>query len=347
MGGTRETRHVDSLDDLVASVAADTGFSGVVRVDDGDGVRYVRPFGERNRAVGLANEVGTRFGIASGTKTFTALTVLSLVERGELAVDQPVRPVLGADLPAIDDRVTVGHLLTHRSGIGDYLDESAFDDANDHVMSVPVHRLAAVEDYLSVLDGFPQVSDPGDHFAYNNGGYVVLALVAERVTGVPLGALFDRYVCGPAGMTRTGFLRSDSLPGDVAVGYLGPDGLRSNVLHLPLVGAGDGGLFSTVDDIHLLWQAVLGGRIVGGDTYRLMTTPHGTTASGRSHYGMGYWLDPASDIVQMEGQDAGVSFRSCHRPSTRATWTVVSNTTLGAWPMCERLDVLLRGTDGG
>ena len=87
------------------------------------------------------NTVDTLFATASGTKGLTALTVMSLVERGELGLDTPARSVLGGDLALIDDRVTVEQLLAHRSGIGDYLDEDEVDDNNDYVLTVPVHEL--------------------------------------------------------------------------------------------------------------------------------------------------------------------------------------------------------------
>ena len=71
----------------------------------------------------------TRFGIASGTKGLTALAVVSLIEAGSLELSTTARSVLGADLPLIDDAVTIEHLLSHRSGIGDYFDEDAVDRA--------------------------------------------------------------------------------------------------------------------------------------------------------------------------------------------------------------------------
>ena len=68
--------------------------------------------------------------------------------------------MLGADLPLVDDEVTIEHLLAHRSGIGDYLDEAGDHDIADYVMPVPVHELATTEDYLAVLDGHPTTSAP-------------------------------------------------------------------------------------------------------------------------------------------------------------------------------------------
>lgn len=80
--------------------------------------------------------------------------------------------------------MTIEHLLAHRSGIGDYLDEDALADIRDYVMPVPVHQRATTEQFLPVLDGNAAVIAAGERFAYNNGGYVVLALLAERASGV-------------------------------------------------------------------------------------------------------------------------------------------------------------------
>src|SRR4051794_19114359 len=213
------------LEDSIDQLAAATGFSGVVRVDRGGRVELARAYGLAHRGWDLANTVDTRFAVASGTKGLTALTVASLVEEGRLALDTPAREVLGEDLPLIDDRVTVEHLLAHRSGIGDYVDESAAGSATDHVLPVPVHRLADTEDYLAVLGGLPQVFAPGERFAYNNGGFVVLALLAERSSGSSFRRLVAERVCGPAGMADTAFLRSDEPAGRAALGYLDADGL--------------------------------------------------------------------------------------------------------------------------
>ena len=157
--------------------------------------------------------MGTRFALASGAKGFTALVVMSLVEDGSLALDTTARSVLGEDLPLIDGAVTVEHLLAHRSGFGDYLDEDTMTDVKAYLMPVPVHTLASTEDYLSILDGHPQVSAPGERFAYNNGSFVVLALIAERASREPFHRLVAERVCEPAGVRDTGYLRSDELPG--------------------------------------------------------------------------------------------------------------------------------------
>jgi CubicO group peptidase (beta-lactamase class C family) len=248
-----------------------------------------------------------------------------------------VRDFLGRDLPEIDDAVTVEHLLSHRSGIGDYLDEDEGFDPSDYVMPVPVHELATTEAYLPILAGRPAKFAPGARFSYCNSGYVLLALVVERAAGAAFHDVVAERVLGPAGMADTAYLRSDELPARAARGYLRPGGLRTNVLHLPVRGTGDGGVYTTVGDVHRLWEAFFGGRIVPLPWVAEMVRPRSDVPEERQRYGLGFWLHQSTDAVAMEGADAGVSFRSEHDPGRDLTWTVVSNTSEGAWPIARHL----------
>lgn len=318
----------------IATIADERGLSLVATVDV-DGARIVEVVrGEADRRCGVPITPATRFALASGTKTFTAVTVMSLVADGTIGFDEPVRRHLGDDLPLIDDRVTVEHLLAHWSGIGDYLDKEAMEGHADYVMQVPLHRLHSPESYLQALDGFPQVAEPGAGFVYNNGGYVVLALVAERAAGRPYAELVEERAIAPAGLRSTTFERADELPPDVAIGYLELTGLRTNALHIPLIGVGDGGLTSTVDDVDRWWRAFFSGALVPLDLVTRMVEPRSTSDWG-PRYGLGLWLDSSGPVAMLEGADAGISFRSLHDPTTRTTATVMSNASLGAWPVAE------------
>jgi CubicO group peptidase (beta-lactamase class C family) len=238
--------------DSVNRLTAENGFSGVVRVDRGSDALFARAYGLAHRGFHIPNTIDTQFAIGSGTKGLTALTVVALIEDGLLQATTTARSVLGEALPLIDDEVTVEHLLAHRSGIGDYFDEEADRPITDYVLTVPVHELETIEGYLRVLDGYRAKFTPGERFSYCNGGYVVLALIAERTSGTPFHELVKQRVCVPAGMTDTQFLRSDELTGRAAVGYLAEDGFRTNIFHLPVRGSGDGGCYSTAADISSL-----------------------------------------------------------------------------------------------
>ena len=162
----------------------------MVRVDGPDGEVLARAYGFADRAHQVPMTVGTRIGVASGAKTFTALTVMRLVEDGVLGLDTRARELLGTDLPLIDDAVTVEHLLAHRSGIGDYLDEDEIDDTNTYVLPVPVHTLLGPESYLGILDG---------HAAEVRAGHGLL-LLQRRL----LRAGDARRACGPDPVPRPG-----------------------------------------------------------------------------------------------------------------------------------------------
>jgi len=319
---------LEALDDE----AARTGFSGVVRVDRGGAPDVAAAYGFADRAHAAAMTPDHQLGTASLTKGFTALTVMSLVADGALALSTSARSVLGSDLPLIDDEVTLEHLLSHTSGIGDYLDESALESADDYVMPVPVHRLATSDDYLAILDGHPMVSAPGSAFTYNNGAYVVLAVIAERVAGAPFADLVAERVWAPAGMASTAFLRTDELPGTAAVGYLHAEGLRTNALHLPVRGSGDGGAYTTAGDLSAFWEALTAGRIVAEPWVAEMLVPRHAPSDGELGCGLGVWLH-ASGVLELHGYDAGVSIRSMHDPASRTTWTAASNTSSGSYPL--------------
>jgi CubicO group peptidase (beta-lactamase class C family) len=268
-------------------------FSGVVRVG---GTSWA--FGLADRAHEISNTVDTQFGVASGTKGLTAL-----VAEAVLPLDLLARELLGDDLPLVDERVTVEHLLTHTSGIGDYYDEDVHTEFEAHVLTAPAHTLETTEDYLAALDGFPQLFAPGERRKYCNSGYVVLALLAERQTGSSFYDLVEEHVLEPAGMRDTAFLRSDALPGRAAFGYLA-DG-RTNVFHLPVRGSGDGGVYTTLDDVDRYWSFV----------------------GERRPLGIA-WRDP----LRLVGSDAGVSFWS-----EPGRFTVISNTSTGAWRVVKSL----------
>jgi CubicO group peptidase (beta-lactamase class C family) len=329
------------LEGSVDRLAAKTGFSGVVRVDRGDDVQLLKAYGLAHRGFHVPNKVDTQFAVASATKGLTALTVVTLIEEGQLGLTTTARSVLGEDLPLIDDEVTVEQLLAHRSGIGDYFDEEADHPIADYVLSVPVHELATTEGYLQVLGGYQSKFPPGERFSYSNSGYVVLALIAERSSGTPFHELVVRRVCRPAGMRDTEFLRSDELTGRTAVGYLAAEGSRTNVFHLPVRGSGDGGIYSTAADIHSMWAALFSGRIVSTDWVVEMLRPRSEVPPKSKRYGLGFWLHPNGDGVMLEGYDAGVSFRTAHDRNEPLIQTVLSNTTEGAWPITQLLDGLL------
>lgn len=311
------------------------GFSGVVSARRGDEVLGEWAVGLADRTWSVPNGPDTRFGLASGAKTFTALTVLSLVGEGALSLDAPARAFLRDDLPLIADDVTIDHLLTHRSGIGDYLDEEVDALAP---MTVPVQQLDSTPAYLAVLDGFPTKFRAGERFSYCNGGFVVLAVIAERASGTPFPELVRQRVFAPAGMAASGFPRSDALPPSTASGY--KDDGRTNVFALPVQGSGDGGAHSTVADLHRFWLALHDGRILPPELAALAVEPVTSDAGDGMGYGRGIWLD-GEDLL-LSGGDHGVTASSRHDPHTGVTVTGLANIEVPAFARVKALMASVR-----
>jgi len=313
--------------------------AGVARVDVGDETTLETAWGLADRRHDIAMAPTHRVAIASGGKGFTALAVMSLIVDGTLTLDTTARSILGDDLPLIDDRVTVKHLLAHRSGIGEYLDDDA--DLSEYLLHGPMSGYVSPEDYLGVLDGHESIFEPDSRFSYCNGGFVVLALLAQRASGIEFHELVRERVIRPAGLTATDYLRSDRLLGDAAVGYVQVDGAwRTNVFHLPVIGGGDGGIYTTAADLQRFWRALLAGRIVPADAVTEMTsmvTPPDESGEGVG-YGLGFWV-PGPGRVRLVGMDAGSSFASEHDVATGTTASVLATTGMGAWGVGEALGI--------
>ena len=134
------------------------------------------------------------------------------------------------------------------------------------------------------------MSAPDERFAYNNGGFVVSRSSRNARHAAPYDELVHDRVIAPAGMVDTAFQRSDAPQPRTATGYLEADGLRTNQLHIPLRGVGDGGLFTTLADLRSFWAALLAGRNRAADVLAEMTMPRSeptgtTTASTASGSG--------------------------------------------------------------
>jgi CubicO group peptidase (beta-lactamase class C family) len=310
-------------------------FSGVVAVGVCGGPSVARAFGLAYRPGRVPNTEKTRFAIASGTKGFTALAVLRLVQAGMIDLETTLHDVVPDLFPEHGRQITVLHLLTHLSGIPDYCDEEAGCDYASLWVDRPVHAVTRPRDFLPMFAHLPMKSAPGARFSYSNSGYIVLGLVIEAVSGMRYADYVQEKVFKPLGMGRAGCFRSDMLPEDCAVGYIrGPDGTwRSNVFSVPVVGAPDGGAFVGASDMHAFWTGLLAGHCLEGELLgRLLRTASPTNSSKGYLYSIGFWVAP--DWAQrkhlfLTGADPGVSFLSGCCPDSKVHFTVLANTEDG------------------
>ena len=315
---------------------ADAGsFSGVFSVRGPSGVIFEQCAGMRNRSEALPNNPDTAFGIASGTKLFTGITACKLLETGKLKLTDRLWDILPYDLGQVDKRVTVWHLLTHTSGVGDYLDEEAEDvQADERALCAkyPVYLWEQLSYYLQMIAPLPPKFEPGARYGYSNAGYVLLGLAIEQAAGKPYRDTVADMVIRPLGLRHTGFYRMDALPANTAHGYLEENGAwRANVFSLPVLGGSDGGLYTCAADMDALWRALFDGRLLTQPMREAFLKAQVRRDREKS-YGLGvYRLDRKGDTVWYAlGGDFGVDFFSACYPSYGLTATALGNTETDA-----------------
>jgi CubicO group peptidase (beta-lactamase class C family) len=335
----------DSLFASIQRAAAETAFSGVVRVAF-QGAELSAAWGMADRGAGIPNTAQTRFGIASGTKGFTAAAIACLIADGRVDLDSPARAILGDTIRNLPAKVSIRHLITHTAGIGDYYDEESIGDPLAFARTLPLDRLRSVSDFIPLLEAARPKDAPGGGFSYCNSGFVVLAWIVEAVSGQAYPEFLDARVFRPAGMWRTGLFCYDDLPPETSIGYvLDGEQWTSNAPYLPVRGGGDGGAFSTAGDCERFWNSWLTGRIAPQSVVDALLTSQVRDAKGRA-YGHGFWLRPEQDQIYLEGYDPGISFRSLVSRGNGDHYTVLANTSPGAWPLVRILDAAFMGATG-
>jgi CubicO group peptidase (beta-lactamase class C family) len=337
---------------------AEDGFSGVVHIRHRGKVVYTRAAGYADRSNELPNRVTTRFGIASGTKFFTALAIGRLIEAGTLDFSTRLVDITRlADCVPVDfdydPAVTIRHLLTHTSGVPDYYDEEVETDVDTFSVGVPWYDLQGPRDYLAVFPEAPMKFAPGERFSYSNGGYILLGVVIEALSGMPYRDFVAQEVFAPAGMDRSGYFAMNQLPAETAWGYVeeAGGGWHTNIYNLPVIGAADGGAFTTAGDLCKLWDAFWAGEIIPEAMVEVFAAPYVRAESEGPGlwYGHGLWLwrgeegaqAGAPDEVYITGYDAGVSFHSCVRRDHDLVISVLANTSGGAWPVVRAVNEVL------
>lgn len=249
-------------------------FSGYVLVRQGDATLYGRGFGWADQAQGLRPDADTSFRIGSTSKQFTAAAIMLLVQDGKLDLDAPISRYL-PDYPAVGAALTLTQLLSHTSGLPEYLKTFGSDDfARPHT---PAELLATFAEA-------PLDFAPGTAWSYSNSGYLVLGAIIERVAGMPYAEFMRTRVFAPAGLTRTVVGDAAELP-NRARGYQA-DGqalVDADPIDMTVPFAA-GAIRSTAADL-ARWHHVL-----GTDAVLTAASRARMTTEVRDGYGLGWFL---------------------------------------------------------
>ncbi|WLW57786.1 serine hydrolase domain-containing protein [Streptomyces sp. YU58] len=295
------------LDGLRADLrtARRQGAPGAAVRIDAQGSTFRTATGVADRATGRALGNADRFRIGSVTKIFTATVLLQLADEKKLRLDAPVNRYLPGLLP--DDRITVRHVLSHRSGLYDYTNDMfartvpGFEAVRDKVFT-----------YRQLVDRSlrrPRTSSPGAVYSYSNTNFVVAGMLVEKLTGHSVRTEYQDRIIEPLKLSDTFYAHpSTRIPGRHARGYLTPDQAGA-----PLVDAtrqtaswaqSAGAIVSTTRDLNTFLRALLGGRLTSAA--QLAQMRRWVPAGANQAYGLGLRRRDLSCGVSVYGHTGAV-----------------------------------------
>ncbi|HTJ01267.1 MAG TPA: serine hydrolase [Methylovirgula sp.] len=294
-------------------VAADQ-FAGVVLVASGDAIHLRQAFGLADREWQTAHRIESKFRLGSLTKQFTAAAILQLMEKGALSLDDPITRHYSA-APEAWRHVHLMHLLTHTSGIPSYTSQPGFFEKGALFEQTP-------EEIIALTRELPLLFQPGTHFKYNNGGYVLLGHVIERLTGQTYESYLQQNLLRPLGLDDTGYEHTDALIPFRARGYRFANGGIENATYIAMsVPYAAGSVYSTADDLLAWLKALKQARPLNASSVALMIADHG------QGYGMGFAVQSQfghRHLVHAGGIN-GFSVVLSHYPETDTTFLVLAN----------------------
>lgn len=314
-------------------------FRGNVYVVQGENVLLEYVGGFADLANRIPNTLETKFASASAGKVFVAVGILQLIEKGKLHFRDTLGSLLDMDLHQIDADVTVEQLLNHTSGVPDYFDESVMDEYEELWVDFPNYRIRHNSDLLPLFIDKPMMYPRGERFQYNNSGYVLLAMIIEKVTGMEFDQYLKQNVFAVCGMNDTGYYELDKLPAKCASNYIYCEetgGFRTNIFSVDAKGTGAGGAFITVTDIVRFWKGLLGHQLLSAESVAKMFDRQSGDGGSQEegYYGFGVWLFTGSegrDHPYFQGCDPGVSFISEYNPDNGMISVMVSNFGDNVW----------------
>lgn len=272
------------IDKLIKSYFDTERFMGTVLVAENGKVLYKKGFGDANIEWKIPNGPNGAFRIASITKTFTAVLTMQLVQEGKLSLESKISDFLPYYRKDIGENITVGQLLTHSSGIPNYLQLPGFRP--DQIRQ----PMTNVEEFIKKFCSHDLEFTPGSKFSYNNSGYAILGAILEKVTGVTFEEALKKRILEPAGMNNTGLDRPELLLQNRVNGYVrNLDGSFQPAPYWDLTSAYTAGqIYSTVDDMLKYHEALMGEKLLKNEYKKLMLTKYYPAFGG--HYGYGWML---------------------------------------------------------
>jgi CubicO group peptidase (beta-lactamase class C family) len=301
------------MEQVVQSYVANKTFMGSVLVVRDKAVLLDKGYGSADLEWDIPNSPTTKFRLGSITKQFTAASILLLEERGKLNINDPVKKYM-ADAPAAWDKVTIYNLLTHTSGIPSF---TGFPDyeSTEAFATTPEKLVARFRDK-------PLEFQPGEKFAYDNSGYVLLGYLIEKISGETYAQFVQENIFTPLQMKDSGYDSNSAIIMHRASGYSnGKEGIENaGFIHMTIPFAA-GSLYSTVEDLARWEQGLFGGKVLSPASLQKMITPF------KENYAFGLAVSTANGhkLIEHGGGIEGFNTHLAYYPDDKLIVVVLGN----------------------
>jgi CubicO group peptidase (beta-lactamase class C family) len=297
-------------------------FSGTIFIAWQGKVLISQGYGLADRENDVPNTPQTKFAIGSITKSFTAMAIMILQERGLLKTEDPICKYI-ADCPVAWKLITLHHLLNHTSGIPPYTD--LYLQGRIKLDPSKEYQPDAI---IAFFKDLPLEFAPGSQWHYNASGYFLLGTIIEKVSGDSYAAFVQKNILQPLALTETGYNLAYPTVKYRASGYstIGP----SRIVKVPgwdmSLMYSEGGLYSTVGDLYKWDQALYTDQLVSRETLGRMFTSTVATNNG-AYYGYGWEISQQSGhrIIEHSGRVPGFVAQLARYPDDQLTIIVLSN----------------------
>ncbi len=309
------TTRLADIEALMRRYTGDVAGASLLVVKDGKPI-IRRGFGYADLEKRVKAAPETNYRLASVTKQFTAACILLLKQDGKLRLEEPVRKYL-SELPASDDKITVYHLLTHTGGLIDY-EDLVPADRTTQLDDADVLRMIATQQRLYF--------EPGTAFRYSNGGFVLLGLIVQRVSGMDLADFMKKRIFEPLGMDHTLMYEHDHGPEVLhrAYGYSQVGGKWTKTdQSVTSATRGDGGIYSSIDDLAKWDAALYSDRLLSEDSRHEAFAAHDPSGDPDVGYGFGWRI--SDDTVWHSGESVGFRNVIVRWPTQHLSVIILSN----------------------
>jgi CubicO group peptidase (beta-lactamase class C family) len=310
------------FDEVLNFYNSDKNFNGAALVATNGQIDYLNTIGISNRQSGTTLNSKAKFKIASITKTFTAVLILQLYQQGKLDLKATIGKYLPNYTGEAKDKATIQNLLTYSSGIPNCEGNTGIE-----VYQKPI----TVDNFISKYCSGKLEFEPGKQFSYDNGDYIILGRIIEKLTGKSFAQILKEKILKPLSMENTNMLATKDIVSGLVSTYNIDDSTKIFYADDPMYIENyfsAGAMYSTVEDLLKFDNAIFTYKLLDKKTVDLMLTPFPEL------YGVafGFWVaenkfgNISTKVANRQGSIWGANVNWLHLIDKNKTFIVISNT---------------------